>query len=109
MKSMHSRAVQCLILVMAVWVTMTAGSKHRLEAQQADLTGSKLPSPPRVLPPDAPVLNPAEYLWSCLKTIPLANLPLPDLDSLTPTARRALFWTHIRHRISPFQSLESIH
>ena len=37
MKSMHSRVVQCLILLMAVLVIMTAGSNYRLEAQQAGL------------------------------------------------------------------------
>ena len=37
MKSMHSRVVQCLILLTAVLATMTAGSNYRLEAQQAGL------------------------------------------------------------------------
>jgi hypothetical protein len=39
------------------------------------------------LPPYAPELNPVEYLWSYLKTNPLANRPLMDLDSLTTTTR----------------------
>jgi putative transposase len=40
------------------------------------------------LPPYAPELNPAEYIWSYLKRNPLANLPFPDLLSLAKTARR---------------------
>ena len=33
-------------------------------------------------PPDAPELNPAEYLWSYLKTKPLVNLACPNVDAL---------------------------
>jgi transposase len=35
------------------------------------------------LPAYAPELNPVEYLWSWLKTNPLANRCSPDLDQLT--------------------------
>jgi transposase len=35
------------------------------------------------LPAYAPELNPVEYLWSWLKTNPLANHCAPDLDQLT--------------------------
>ena len=41
------------------------------------------------LPPYAPELNPVEYVWSYLKTNPLANRPLFDLGSLTSTTRRS--------------------
>jgi transposase len=40
------------------------------------------------LPPYAPELNPVEYLWSYLKTNPLANLAVTELDPLTRPARR---------------------
>jgi transposase len=41
------------------------------------------------LPPYAPELNPVEYLWSWLKTNPLANHPAVDLYTLTHRTRRA--------------------
>ena len=39
-------------------------------------------------PPYAPELNPVEYLWSYLKTNPLANLPIYDEIELAQTARK---------------------
>jgi transposase len=39
-------------------------------------------------PPYAPELNPVEYLWSYLKTKPLANLACPDVDQLAVVSRR---------------------
>ncbi len=39
-------------------------------------------------PPYAPELNPVEYLWSYLKTKPLANLACPDVDRLAASGRR---------------------
>ncbi|MFQ5551554.1 MAG: transposase [Gemmatimonadales bacterium] len=39
-------------------------------------------------PPYAPELNPAEYLWAYLKTNPLANFALYDLETLASTTRR---------------------
>lgn len=43
------------------------------------------------LPPYAPELNPVEYLWSWLKTNPLANDPAPDLHSLARRTRYAVY------------------
>jgi transposase len=43
------------------------------------------------LPPHAPELNPVEYLWAWLKTNPLANDPIIDLDLLAHRTRRAAF------------------
>lgn len=40
------------------------------------------------LPPYAPELNPVEYLWGYLKSNPLANLAVTELDPLTQLARR---------------------
>lgn len=39
-------------------------------------------------PPYAPELNPVEYLWSYLKTKPLANLACPDVETLAASGRR---------------------
>ncbi|MFZ0887835.1 MAG: transposase [Candidatus Binataceae bacterium] len=39
-------------------------------------------------PPYAPELNPVEYVWSYLKTNPLANLACPDVDLLAAAGRR---------------------
>ncbi len=39
-------------------------------------------------PPYAPELNPVEYVWSYLKTKPLANLACPDVDLLAAAGRR---------------------
>lgn len=39
-------------------------------------------------PPYAPELNPVEYVWSYLKTKPLANLACPDVETLAVTGRR---------------------
>ena len=39
-------------------------------------------------PPYAPELNPVEYLWSYLKTNPLANLAYPEVALLAAAARR---------------------
>ena len=39
-------------------------------------------------PPYAPELNPVEYVWSYLKTKPLANLACPDVDQLAVISRR---------------------
>ena len=41
------------------------------------------------LPPYAPELNPVEYLWGWLKTNPLANDPIADLQLLTHRTRCA--------------------
>jgi transposase len=40
------------------------------------------------LPAYAPELNPVEYLWSYLKTNPLANLACPEVTSLAAAGRR---------------------
>jgi transposase len=39
-------------------------------------------------PSYAPELNPVEYVWSYLKTKPLANLACPDVDELAMVGRR---------------------
>lgn len=39
-------------------------------------------------PPYAPELNPVEYLWSYLKTNPLANLACPEVAVLAAAGRR---------------------
>jgi len=39
-------------------------------------------------PSYAPELNPVEYVWSYLKTKPLANLACPDVDALAVVGRR---------------------
>jgi transposase len=57
-------------------------------------------------PPYAPELNPVEYLWSYLKTNPLANLAYPEVALLAAAGRRharslqhksALLRSFIRH------------
>jgi putative transposase len=48
------------------------------------------------LPPYAPELNPVEYLWSWLKTNPLANDPAVDLHSLARRTRCAAY--RVQHR-----------
>lgn len=40
-------------------------------------------------PPYAPELNPVEYLWSYLKSVPLANRPELTIDSLKKSAFRS--------------------
>lgn len=42
-----------------------------------------------MLPPYAPELNPAEYVWAYLKTNPLANFTPNDTDELAQTSRSA--------------------
>lgn len=39
-------------------------------------------------PPYAPELNPVEYVWSYLKTNPLANLACPEVAALAAAGRR---------------------
>jgi len=43
---------------------------------------------PVLFPAYAPELNPVEYVWSYLKTKPLANLACPDVDVLAVVGRR---------------------
>ena len=42
---------------------------------------------PCLFPPYAPELDPVEYVWSYLKTHPLANHASPDVTALAATAR----------------------
>jgi transposase len=51
------------------------------------------------LPPYAPELNPVEYLWSWLKTNPLANDPAIDLPSLAHRTRRAAYRVQRRQHL----------
>jgi len=64
----------------------------RLLAHRARRVGAFLRERPGMhtffLPPYAPELNPVEYLWSHLKTNPLANLAPPEADALAAAARR---------------------
>ena len=59
----------------------------RLPAHRGTQVRNFLKKHPRLhvefLPPYAPELNPVEYLWSWLKTNPLANRCSPDLDQLS--------------------------
>lgn len=59
----------------------------RLPAHRSVQVRNFLKKHPRLhiefLPPYAPELNPVEYLWSWLKTNPLANRCSPDLDQLS--------------------------
>ena len=63
----------------------------RLQAHRAIAVRDFLAEHPHVrrvfLPPYAPELNPIEYLWGHLKTNPLANLAIPDVDELADVAR----------------------
>ena len=65
----------------------------RLQAHRAGKVQNFIQTRTRIrtefLPPYAPELNPVEYVWSYLKTNPLANRPLFDLDSLTSTTLRS--------------------
>lgn len=65
-------------------------------------------------PPYAPELNPVEYLWSYLKTNPLANLAYPEVTLLAAAGRRharslqhktALLRAFIRHSPLAFAPL----
>ena len=62
-----------------------------LQAHRAIVVRDFLATHPHVrrvfLPPYAPELNPIEYLWGHLKTNPLANLAMPDVDELADVAR----------------------
>ena len=64
----------------------------RLQAHRAALVRAFLHTHPALgsvfLPAYAPELNPVEYLWSYLKTNPLANTALIDVASLATTTRR---------------------
>ena len=59
----------------------------RLPAHRGGIVRKFLKKHPRLhvefLPAYAPELNPVEYLWSWLKTNPLANRCSPDLDQLS--------------------------
>jgi transposase len=64
------------------------------------------------LPPYAPELNPVEYVWSWLKTNPLANLACLDVDTLARNARHHarrlqhrhdLLWSFIQHSPLPLR------
>ena len=63
----------------------------RLQAHRGRTVRAYIQETPAVravlLPPYAPELDPVEYLWSYLKTNPLANLAPTDLDPLTDAAR----------------------
>ena len=63
----------------------------RLQAHRAIIVRDFLAAHPQVrcvfLPPYAPELNPIEYLWGYLKTNPMANLALADVDALADVAR----------------------
>ena len=82
----------------------------RLQAHRGKTVQAYLHETPMIrsilLPPSAPELNPTEYLWSYLKTNPLANLAPLDLATLTAAARHharslqrneALLRSFIRH------------
>lgn len=58
---------------------------HRAKAVKSLIYRSNIY--PFFLPPYAPELNPVENVWSYLKINPMANLALPDVESLTSTAR----------------------
>jgi len=56
-------------------------------------------------PPYAPELNPVEYVWSYLKTKPLANLACPDVEALATVGRRhARSLQHRPHLLRSFVS-----
>ena len=63
----------------------------RLQAHRAIVVGDFLKAHPHVrrvfLPPYAPELNPIEYLWGYLKSNPMVNLAIPDIDELADVAR----------------------
>ena len=63
----------------------------RLQAHRAIVVGDFLKVHRHVrrvfLPPYAPELNPIEYLWGYLKSNPMANLAIPDIDELADVAR----------------------
>ena len=63
----------------------------RLNAHRAIATQAWLAATPAIhptaFPPYAPDLNPVEFIWTWLKTNPLANLACLDLDTLSTTAR----------------------
>jgi len=63
----------------------------RLNAHRARRTRDFLATQPRLhpvfFPSYAPELNPVEYVWSHLKTNPLANLAYFDLPSLAASTR----------------------
>ena len=63
----------------------------RLQAHRAIVVRDFLKAHPHVrrvfLPPYAPELNPIEYLWGYLKTNPMANLAIPDIDELADVTR----------------------
>ena len=62
----------------------------RLAAHRSRIVHRWLENHPGVhvefLPPYAPELNPVEYLWSYLKSNPLAKVAVPEIDSLTHLA-----------------------
>jgi len=73
--------------------TVSAGAHAVVLLDQAGWhTSSKLSVPANIsllpLPPKSPELNPVEYVWSYLKTKPLANLACPNVDELAVVGRR---------------------
>ena len=64
----------------------------RLNTHRAGLVLDFLGSSPRLsveyFPPYAPELNPVEYVWGYLKTSPLANYPIAELETLANITRR---------------------
>ena len=60
---------------------------HRSKSTQGFLSDTPALHPV-FLPPYAPDLNPVEFVWSYLKTKPLANLALTELPSLQSVTRR---------------------
>ena len=64
-----------------------AGRKPLLDAGQLERTG---PIETEYLPPDAPELNPVEYIWAYWKQHELPNVCPKDYGELSERARKAL-------------------
>ena len=63
----------------------------RLQAHRARKVQTFMANRPNIcpffFPPYAPELNPVEYVWGYLKTNPLANLALTDINALVTVTR----------------------
>lgn len=66
----------------------------RLQAHRSKAVNRWIEAEKRIetdfFPPYAPELNPVEYLWSYLKTNPLANFAPRDIDHLFGEAKQAI-------------------
>jgi transposase len=83
---LHQLRHQIRQAIIIVWDRLRAHRSGRIQRLAAAATK---PLHIEFLPPYSPWLNPVEYLWSFLKTNPLANACDYEIDQLTRRVRRS--------------------